>query len=335
VNVQDLFALGRRLRDTHRLDGVVLGVDDGSHPRVAADGSVTPGTVLPWGSITKVVNAAAVVATGCGLDAFVHRGATLRHLLSHSGGLQANSTEDLGDVEPLLPPGRVFGYSNVGVLLAADSVGATLGSVLGPMGVPEQYSDDVPSWAHRAGGLRGTMGDLLRVGGTLGSPEWSVLARPQVPAGSYAGAVGLGWFIDDLGGRVLLRHEGRTPEGVAAVAVFEGVTVGVLVPDGSAGSAAWMALRALLGAVCGVDPDDARPQPDGSVFDVTGTFTTGRRSFELIGDVLVLDGEHRLLGCGVDSAKVAEGPQSGTRVDVIRNAEGGVLCLRLDGRLAW
>lgn len=333
LTVQELFGIARRVRDEQRLPSIVLGLDAGQGPRVAADGDIAPGAVLPWGSITKLVNAAAVVATGCDLDAYVHRGATLRHLLSHAGGLPAHGDPDT--VEPLLPPGHVFGYSNVGVRLAAESVSADLGRVLHPLGVAVRHEPSVAEEWRCAGGLAGTVGELLTVGRALSSAAWSVLQGPRIPAGSYAGAAALGWFVDDLGGATLLRHEGRTPAGCAVLAACDGVVMAAGVPGGERGPAAWMALRALMVRLFERDPDGCRPQPDGSRLDYSGRLTTGGIDFEVDRGVLRLDGEHELLGCGADTAKVPSGTHAGARVDLLRGRSGAVIGARLDGRLAW
>jgi CubicO group peptidase (beta-lactamase class C family) len=151
---------------------------------------------VPIGSITKVVTAASALVLVDDDDLELDeplgepvpelrelpqglRGRlTLRHVLSHTGGLPCDPVEVRGasprrqvldccrGVRPLSEPGRVFSYSNIGYLLAGHAVTAITGMswweavralVLDPAGVPARFvtGAGVPAdlvTGHSAGG---------------------------------------------------------------------------------------------------------------------------------------------------------------------------------------
>jgi CubicO group peptidase (beta-lactamase class C family) len=139
---------------------------------------MTTAAPVPVGSITKAVTAtAAMVLVGDGdleldeplvasvpeLRELPHRlrsRLTLRHLLSHTGGLPCDPAEVRAStprrhvldccrgVVPLSDPGRVFSYSNIGYLLVGHAVTTVTGMswaeavqtlVLDPLGVPARF----------------------------------------------------------------------------------------------------------------------------------------------------------------------------------------------------
>src|SRR5262249_13975708 len=94
------------------------------------DGSVSThgdtGMPLRWASVTKLATAvAALVAVEEGIvsleDPAGPPGSTLRHLLAHASGLPFDGSE------PVAAPGTRRIYSNTGIELAADHVGAAAG----------------------------------------------------------------------------------------------------------------------------------------------------------------------------------------------------------------
>ncbi len=145
--------------------------------RADAGTPMTEDAPVPVGSITKVVTAAAaLVLVGDGdleldeplvdavpeLRELPHRlrgRLTLRHVLSHTGGLPSDvdaravtARRHVVDccraVEPLSDPGRIFSYSNIGYLVAGHAVTAITGMswweavealVLDPLGVPARF----------------------------------------------------------------------------------------------------------------------------------------------------------------------------------------------------
>jgi len=158
--------------------------------RAGSDTPMTAEAPVPVGSITKTVTAAAamvLVADGdLELDSPLTEQVpelrvlptrlrdrlTLRHVLSHTGGLPCDSadvratsarrhvTDCCRQAEPLSDPGRVFSYSNIGYLLAGHAVTTVTGMtwseavrtlVLDPIDVPgglvvgEHVPDDMVS----------------------------------------------------------------------------------------------------------------------------------------------------------------------------------------------
>lgn len=119
-----------------------------------------------WGSVTKLLVAYAtlVAAEEGALDLDEPagpEGATVRHLLAHASGLAWDSPTPMGK------PGERRIYSNTGYLALAEHVAARteipfadyLGAaVLQPLGLGARLEGDA------AGGMVGTLGDMLRFG---------------------------------------------------------------------------------------------------------------------------------------------------------------------------
>lgn len=148
------------------------------HTRVGTGTPMTDDAPVPVGSITKAVTAAAalvlvedgdleldapLVDTVAELRELPHRlrgRLTLRHLLSHTGGLPCDAAEVRASTlrrhvldccrtaEPLSDPGSVFSYSNIGYLIAGHAVTTVTGMswweavqslVLDPFGIPARF----------------------------------------------------------------------------------------------------------------------------------------------------------------------------------------------------
>src|SRR5829696_3304616 len=143
---------------------------------VAERGDV--GYRLGWGSVTKLLTAYAtlVAAEEGALDLDEPagpEGSTVRHLLAHASGLAWDSRTPLGK------PGERRIYSNSGYLALGDHIalrtempfGAYLrAGVLEPLGLAATLEGDA------AGGIAGTLGDMLALGRealapTLVAPE--------------------------------------------------------------------------------------------------------------------------------------------------------------------
>jgi len=142
-----------------------------------------------WGSVTKLLVAYAtlVAAEEGALDLDEPagpEGATVRHLLAHASGLAWDSPTPSGK------PGERRTYSNSGYLALAEHVAARTeiafpeylrAAVLAPLGLDAMLEGDA------AGGIVGTLGDMLRFGQealapTLLAPETLAEAtRPQFP----------------------------------------------------------------------------------------------------------------------------------------------------------
>lgn len=126
-----------------------------------------------WASVTKLLTGLAVlVAVEEGIvdldEPTGPLGSTLRHLLSHASGLPPD-----GAGPPLMEPGRRRIYSNAGIERAAELVAARAEmtfaeylthAVVAPLRLSGSL-DDSPAW-----GYRGTLDDLLRLGGELLAP---------------------------------------------------------------------------------------------------------------------------------------------------------------------
>ena len=125
-----------------------------------------------WASVTKPVTALAVLVAAeegtVDLDEPAGPpGSTVRHLLAHASGLP------LDEGPPIAPPGKRRIYSNSGFEALAAHVGERVemafgdylrAAVLQPLGLGAELVGS-PAW-----GLRGSLGDLARVGRELLAP---------------------------------------------------------------------------------------------------------------------------------------------------------------------
>ncbi len=158
---------------------------------VAAAGVVRAGGVvathgpreldLPWASVTKLLTGLVLLVAleegTIDLDEPAGPpGSTLRHLLAHASGLPPEG------LEPIAEPGRRRIYSNSGIELAADLLGARAGmpfgdylarAVVEPLGLRGVLA------ASPAHGYRGPLDDLLALGLELLAPK---LVAPETLA---------------------------------------------------------------------------------------------------------------------------------------------------------
>jgi CubicO group peptidase (beta-lactamase class C family) len=149
---------------------------------------------LPWASVTKLATAlAALVAAEEGVleldDPAGPPGSTSCHLLAHASGLPLEAGA------PIAKPGTRRIYSNAGFEVLADTVGERAEmpfpdylrrAVLEPLGLHARLEGSPAS------GLRGTLDDLVRLGGELLSPR--LLAREtlaEATAVAFPGLVGV------------------------------------------------------------------------------------------------------------------------------------------------
>lgn len=158
------------------------------------------GAVLPWASVTKVLTAWAVLVAvedgSVALDDPVGPpGSTLRHLLAHASGLDADS-----DAVRAAPGTRRI-YSNRGIAVAAAHVEAATGipwdrylaeAVLEPLGMARTTLAGSP--AH---GAEGPLVDLVALAGELRSP--TLLAPATVAAATSVQFPGLAGVLPGFG----------------------------------------------------------------------------------------------------------------------------------------
>lgn len=137
--------------------------------------------VFRWASVTKLLTAhAALVALEEGIvdldEPAGPAGSTLRHLLSHAGGLPLNQGP------PIARPGQRRIYSNSGIEAAAATVAAGAempfpeylrAAVTGPLGL-SSHLEGSAAWGHR-----GTLDDLCRLASELLAPA---LVAPETLA---------------------------------------------------------------------------------------------------------------------------------------------------------
>jgi CubicO group peptidase (beta-lactamase class C family) len=247
-------ALGRRLRDRledarnrHGVPGAVAGVMHEGEMTVVASGvasvrtgvEVTPDTLFPLGSLTKVYQAALLTSLGLDLDDPVRRHLpefhvadaeateviTLRHLLTHSSGLESDFVADFGRGDDAValyvqscktlgqvhPPGLLTSYCNSGFVIAGRVVevvthatwdDALRSRLLDPAGLsdsvtlPEDAILRPVALGHRAsehGTVVNPMWSFPRsfgpAGGTLAASAPDVLAFAQLHLAGGAGVL--------------------------------------------------------------------------------------------------------------------------------------------------
>ncbi|MEW2165595.1 serine hydrolase domain-containing protein [Streptomyces sp. NPDC007084] len=237
------------LAAAHRVPGAQLVLDTGTqllslHTGTADAGTgtpLTPDTAVPLGSLTKPYTAALVLLLSddgdLDLDEPVAghlpelRGlpeVTVRHLLSHTGGLPTGPDSDTASAtrggrylaslctadQALFPPGTDFSYSNAGYVAAGRLVEAITGMpwheavralLLDPLGtVPAFIGDTTVTRPRAAGHAVNTATGEVR-------PVRQNLAPLEAPAGALlAGAADLAAF-----GRALTGRSGVLPPAVA------------------------------------------------------------------------------------------------------------------------
>ena len=199
-----------------------FGITNADHPL-----SVTDDTLFQIGSITKTYTGTAImrlVEQGkIDLDAPVRTyvpdfkvrdesataGATMRHLLTHTGGWEGDYFDDTGagddglanyvanmtELEQLAPMGKVWSYNNAGFSLAGHIIEMVTGQtykvalkelVLEPLGLENSYLDPGAVMTHR-----------FAVGHHISGGQ-AVVARPWPLARSAWAAGGIACHINDL-----------------------------------------------------------------------------------------------------------------------------------------
>ena len=160
-----------------------------------------PGHLYAWASVSKLFVAyAALIAAEEGTleldEPAGPPGATVRHLLGHASGLNA-------DREALSPPERTRIYSNGGINIVAETLGERAGmpfadylreAVLEPLAL----SAELNGWP--AGGMEGTLADLLSFGRELLAP--TLVARETLDEATTVQFPGLKGVLPGYG-----RHE--------------------------------------------------------------------------------------------------------------------------------
>ena len=163
---------------------------------VARHGDPAP---MPWASVTKLATAlAALVAAEEGVveldEAAGPPGSTVRHLLAHASGLAPDERK------PLARPGERRIYSNAGFEVLAEMVAAAAEMPFGEYlcaGVLEPLGLAAALEGSPASGMRGALGDLLRLGRELLAPT---LVAPETLAEATAVQFpGLGGVLPGFG----------------------------------------------------------------------------------------------------------------------------------------
>jgi len=155
--------------------------------------------VFRWASVTKpVVALAALVAAEEGAidldEAAGPPGSTIRHLLAHASGLPFEAGP------PIAKPGTRRIYSNAGFEVLAETIAEHAEmpfaeyleqAVLGPLGMKAELRGSP------AGGLHGTLEDLVGLAGELLAP--TLVARETFAEATSVQFPGLAGVIPDLG----------------------------------------------------------------------------------------------------------------------------------------
>jgi CubicO group peptidase (beta-lactamase class C family) len=206
---------------------------------------------------------------------------------------------------PAAPAGRAVAYSNFGVSVLGEALGAAWGAdyadaltahVLAPLGMkattlgmtgtpaPAELAPAhaagkrVPNWTFRAsapaGALRSTARDLaLLLEAALGRRDTPLHAaleatlQPQHAAPEFGGHIGLGWLLDEEDGRQIVWHNGATAGSHAFVAFDRKSAQGVaILANGDAGS------EALGFGLLGAKPPGMKPAALKNAADYPGRY---------------------------------------------------------------
>ncbi|MFD8339420.1 serine hydrolase domain-containing protein [Streptomyces solisilvae] len=222
------------LADRHRVPGAVLGIARGAHSAVAAYGvlnkatgvTTTRDSLFQIGSITKVWTAtlamqlvdesaldldapvADVLPELCLADPRVARQVTMRHLLTHTSGIDGDVFTDTGRGDDCLerfvgqldevaqnhPPGETFSYCNSGFVLAGRVIEKLTGTswdralherLCAPLGL--EHTVTLPEEALR---FRTAMGHDAEGDGPPRAVRTWGLPRSQGPAGLITATAG-------------------------------------------------------------------------------------------------------------------------------------------------
>ncbi|MEE2828429.1 MAG: serine hydrolase domain-containing protein [Myxococcota bacterium] len=313
-------------------------------------------------------------------EADVAEAVTLRHLLLHRGGWEGDYYRDFGptatalgdyvsslaDLPQVAPLDHAFSYSNSGFGLVGHLVAEIRGCsfeqsvedlVLAPLGMHRsgyppagEGPEDLFRSAHPGGGLRSTVGDLLRFAEAQlrGELEW--LQAPEYVGGGLADAMALGWMVDNFSGTRVVRLGGAVGTGAGLVALVPDLGLG-LVALGTSLSDLGELMGRLFRVEFGLVQEEPKafPAEGGSLVPYTGCWRTALDDYRLCaeGDHLQMvrtsrgaypnpevPGGHRhpalqLHRIGPDAFRAA----SGQRGDFVRRPSGEIGWFRWEGRL--
>jgi len=395
---------------------------------------VSPQTLFQIGSISKVFTTTLVmqlvdegkldldapVATSLPdlklADEAARRGVAMRHLLSHTSGIEGDRFDDYGWGDDALTkavaefhtlgqvssPGELWSYCNSGFNLAGAVVerlrqqtfeAAMRERVFQPLGLersfffaheaiaypvavghsqePEQAPTvarhyPLPRAVNAAGGIIGTVGDLLRFAAchladgelagerVLRDAPARAMREPQTTAANFADAYGLGWALRRAGERWVVGHGGSTNGFQAQLTLVpdRGFALAILT-NGARGASAIRGIeRWALEEYCDLALDERPPialdadrlarfageyrQPHADVvvtpeegglrLVVTTKSPLTNKETTLPAMTLVPTGEQEFVVVGGDS--------DGARVDFLPDGDGAPGRIRLGGRLA-
>lgn len=129
----------------------------------------------------------------------------------------------------------------------------------------------IPRRAHPAGGIVSTARDVVRyarfhlseIEGPLAPELCQLMQRPtyEIGGGSLGDAVGISWFIRDIGGARVVGHEGITNGQLASLQLVpeRGFAVVVLTNARSGGQLHRRLVHDILNEYLGIRPDDPQP----------------------------------------------------------------------------
>lgn len=395
---------------------------------------VRPDTLFQIGSISKVYTATLVMGLvdegKIDLDAPVVtflpdlrlgdeaalRAITMRHLLTHSSGLDGDRFDDYGPGDDALakataefhtlrqmsPPGELWFYCNNGFNLAGAVIERVLDTgfeaamkerlferiglersfffaheaIAYPVAVGHtQEVPAAPEVARRyplpravnaAGGIIGTVGDLLRfsalhlgdgtIDGTTVLAEGTARAmrEPQVKAANFAESYGVGWALRSAGGTTLVGHGGSTNGFQAQLTLVpnRNFALAVLTNSGRGTAAIRGIERWALRHYCDVslDPPATVALPESKLARFAGRFrqphaevvvaaADGGLRIDVTTKSPLTDKETALPSMtlrpiGGQEFVVAEGEAATSRVDFLPDTDGPPRLIRLGGRLA-
>lgn len=395
---------------------------------------VTPETLFQIGSISKIFTAtiamqlvdegtldldAPVASYLPDLrlgDAAAQRSVTLRHLLSHTSGIEGDRFDDYGSgddalakaiaefptLRQLSPPGKLWTYCNSGFNLAGAVIeqltekpfeSAMRQRLLDPLGLGRSFyfaheaiaypvavghSQEpghaptvarhypLPRAVNAAGGIIGTVGDLLRFAAfhladglfdgerRLSEASARAMRQAQTPAANFADRYGLGWALRGAGGALVVGHGGTTNGFQAQLTLVpERAFALAILTNGARGASAIRSIeRWLIDEHCGLTLDEAPSttlpphrlarfagsyqQPNASVtvaavddhlrIDVVTKSPLTRKETVLPTMTAAPIGEHEFV--------VTEGDSAGSRLDFLPATDDPPRRIRLGGRLA-
>ncbi len=227
-------------------------------------------------------------------------------------------------------------------------------SVLRPWAIPRAINS--------AGGISCSIKDLLTYarfhtgdGKPLVSPETlNLMHTAQFPISDAEGAMGLGWFIADVGGTKILQHGGGTIGQVSylALAPERDFALGILT-NATTGGQLIPKIRSLVyREILNLEQHASESyDADASVLDeYAGKYARpyfeielrledgklildAKQNSSLTGDVPSPIAPSSVAMCGHDLMLGTDGPFKGARLEFIRDDDGEILYLRIAGRI--